>query len=188
MANFASKPVYSDDFIRALGFAASAHSRQLRNGGFPYFSHLMAVSALVFEAGGTEAEAMSALLHDAVEDVGCKLSTINDQFGATVSNIVAALTEQQELPFAERKDGYVSQVGNADDSAKLISCADKLHNLRSYATDGRSLWKPKTKAFYGALMPIYQGCDRVPQYWIEEMQRLLLSLDCNQATAIVAEL
>ena len=36
----------------------------------PYVAHLLAVCALVLEAGGDEDEAIAALLHDAVEDQG----------------------------------------------------------------------------------------------------------------------
>jgi (p)ppGpp synthase/HD superfamily hydrolase len=47
------------------------HGGHVRKGtNIPYFSHLMAVSATVIENGGSENEAVAALLHDAVEDQG----------------------------------------------------------------------------------------------------------------------
>ncbi|NDE52612.1 MAG: HD domain-containing protein, partial [Actinobacteria bacterium] len=39
-----------------------------KGGDIPYLSHLMAVSALVMEHGGTEDQAAAALLHDVLED------------------------------------------------------------------------------------------------------------------------
>ena len=61
----------SERFDAALRLAAELHRDQLRKGSdIPYTSHLMAVSALVLEVGGTEDEANAALLHDAVEDQG----------------------------------------------------------------------------------------------------------------------
>ena len=36
----------------------------------PYLSHLLSVAALVLEDGGSEDEAIAALLHDANEDQG----------------------------------------------------------------------------------------------------------------------
>ena len=61
----------SPEFGDALSFAAHLHRGQFRKGtSIPYFSHLMAVSGLVLEFGGTETEAIAGLLHDAIEDQG----------------------------------------------------------------------------------------------------------------------
>ena len=55
----------------AFAHACEVHAGQARRGnGIPYISHVMAVSALVLEAGGTEDEAIAALLHDTLEDGG----------------------------------------------------------------------------------------------------------------------
>jgi hypothetical protein len=59
------------DFESALKYASRLHAKQKRKGSdAPYISHLLAVAAIVLEHGGTEKEAMAALLHDAVEDQG----------------------------------------------------------------------------------------------------------------------
>src|ERR1700726_1983366 len=56
---------------RAFRYAAEKHAGQTRKKtAVPYLSHLMAVAALVLEAGGDEDMAMAALLHDVVEDCG----------------------------------------------------------------------------------------------------------------------
>ena len=71
------------------------HRNQTRKGAtIPYISHLMAVSALVVEHGGTEDQAIAALLHDAVEDQGGKdsrerLNEIRQKFGDAVAEIVS---------------------------------------------------------------------------------------------------
>ncbi|RME37216.1 MAG: bifunctional (p)ppGpp synthetase/guanosine-3',5'-bis(diphosphate) 3'-pyrophosphohydrolase, partial [Deltaproteobacteria bacterium] len=58
-------------FEAALVYAAQLHRQQVRKGSqTPYLAHLLAVTALVLEAGGDEDEAIAALLHDAVEDQG----------------------------------------------------------------------------------------------------------------------
>jgi len=50
-------------FEEALLFAARLHVRQKRKGtDIPYLAHLMAVASIVMEHGGTEDEAISALL------------------------------------------------------------------------------------------------------------------------------
>jgi (p)ppGpp synthase/HD superfamily hydrolase len=53
----------------ALLWAEQLHRDQRRKGkAIPYISHLISVSALVWEDGGTEDHAIAALLHDAIED------------------------------------------------------------------------------------------------------------------------
>ncbi len=53
----------------ALTWAEQLHRDQRRKGkAIPYISHLISVSALVWEDGGTEDHAIAALLHDAIED------------------------------------------------------------------------------------------------------------------------
>jgi (p)ppGpp synthase/HD superfamily hydrolase len=51
------------------------------------------VAALVLDHGGTEAEAIAALLHDAVEDAGVDIDEVRDRFGATVARIVEGCTD-----------------------------------------------------------------------------------------------
>lgn len=178
MASFTDTPRISGRFVDALQFAFEKHLYQVRKQGeVPYISHLMAVSGLVLEAGGSEDEAIAALLHDAVEDAQVPLDTLHQKFGCEVQYFVGNLTERKECLKDERKAEYARAVYESPDSVKLISCADKLHSLRSYATDGRSLWSSKTAEFYGLLMPIYEACDRIPRHWIEEMHRLLAELN-----------
>ena len=53
----------------AFQLAESWHRYQIRKGSkVPYISHLMAVSALVLEHGGSHEQAQAALLHDILED------------------------------------------------------------------------------------------------------------------------
>ena len=58
-------------FQAALAYANHIHAGQFRKGtSIPYFAHLLAVTAIVLEQGGSEDEAIGALLHDAAEDAG----------------------------------------------------------------------------------------------------------------------
>ena len=61
----------SPRYEAALVMATQLHASQKRKGtSIPYVSHLLAVSSLVLEHGGSEDQAIAALLHDAVEDQG----------------------------------------------------------------------------------------------------------------------
>jgi (p)ppGpp synthase/HD superfamily hydrolase len=141
----------SDKFSAAFAFTFDAHRMQSRKGSqVPYLAHLMAVSSLVLEHGGTEAEAIAALLHDAVEDQGGVETAvrIRSMFGDHVADIVLAVTDTHESPkppWRARKEAHVKHMQGASDSAKLVAAADKLHNARSllidFPTAGESLWE-----------------------------------------------
>jgi (p)ppGpp synthase/HD superfamily hydrolase len=129
----------------ALGFATQLHATQKRKGsGVPYISHLLAVAAIVLEHGGTEDEAIAALLHDAVEDQGgqATLALIRDRYGDTVAAIVAGCTDTDEAhkpSWRPRKERYLAHFADAPPSVLLVVAADKLHNARSVLADYREL-------------------------------------------------
>ena len=61
----------SSRYEAALVMTTQLHACQRRKGtSIPYVAHLLAVSSLVLEHGGSEDQAIAALLHDAIEDEG----------------------------------------------------------------------------------------------------------------------
>jgi GTP pyrophosphokinase len=129
-----------DAFSSALVFAARVHHDQRRKGtDIPYIAHVLGVTALVLEYGGTEDEAIGALLHDAVEDGGgeAMLAEIRAQFGDAVGDIVLGCSDSlvedpaEKAPWLERKQAYIAHLVEASPSVCLVSAADKLHNVRS---------------------------------------------------------
>src|ERR1700687_1255872 len=81
---------------RAFRYAAEKHAGQTRKKtAVPYLSHLMAVAALVLEAGGDEDMAIAALLHDVVEDCGGMpgVRAVRSPFGTRVAKIVGGCAE-----------------------------------------------------------------------------------------------
>jgi len=134
----------SERFDAAVAMASELHRPQTRKGtSIPYVSHLLAVCGLVLEHGGTEDEAIAALLHDAVEDVGPEaLEGIRGAFGDGVASLVRALSDTDQHPkppWRERKEQYLRHLERAPRSVLLVSCADKLHNLRAVVRDYRDL-------------------------------------------------
>ena len=97
-----TKPLLTPRFARAVTFAGAVHANQVRKGtDIPYLAHLMAVAALVLEAGGDEDCAIAAILHDAVEDsVDGKAMTgrIRKRFGERVSVIVTGCSDAVAVP------------------------------------------------------------------------------------------
>src|SRR3954451_16615995 len=107
-------------FDDALHFAFERHRFHVRKGSrVPYLSHLMSVSALVLEHGGSEDQAIAALLHDAVEDAApgqgpAVLGEIRGRFGEPVATIVAACSDgldeegNRQGSWPQRKRPYVA--------------------------------------------------------------------------------
>ncbi|MBX7135616.1 MAG: HD domain-containing protein [Fimbriimonadaceae bacterium] len=140
----------SSRFVDALQFALKLHGEQTRKGtDIPYVSHLLGVASIVLEHGGSEDEAIAALLHDAGEDSGgqATIDDIRHRFGDTVADLVLGCTDTLEEPkpnWRIRKEAYIAHLAEADRSMCLVSAADKLHNARSIEHDyrvlGESLW------------------------------------------------
>ncbi len=141
-------------FKDALEFATSVHAGQVRKGtSIPYVAHLLAVCSLVLTNGGSEEQAIAALLHDCLEDHPEKVSTaeIEQRFGRRVMELVAACTDTPagysggpKPPWRKRKIAYLDHIRSAGPEGSIISLADKLDNARAIAADyrqvGDELW------------------------------------------------
>lgn len=137
-------------FEQALVYAFHLHSGQTRKQSqVPYIAHLLGVTAIVLEDGGSEDEAIAALLHDAVEDQGGleTLEKIRMRFGSNVADLVLALSDSftpPKPPWRERKQAYLESIPGANLSEIRISLADKVYNARSILRDlrleGEQVW------------------------------------------------
>ena len=177
----------SNRFQAALKMAFELHQGQERKGSRePYFSHLMSVAALVLENGGTENQAISALLHDAVEDQGGlpTLKKIQEEFGDEVAEIVDGCTDaytEPKPPWKDRKIGYLEKLKTAPDTILLVSLSDKVHNarsiLRDFQKEGDVIWdrfkggKPGTLWYYQSLANIF---DESPFPFLKQELRQLV--------------
>ena len=152
---------YSHRFEDALVLAHQLHADQIRKGtAIPYISHLLGVAAIVIENGGTEDEAIAALLHDAIEDAGGDptRNLIRERFGQNVLEIVEGLTDTDQTPkppWRKRKEDYIAHLAEATPSVLLVSLADKIHNAQSIVRDvrneGESVWNRFTGGKEGSL-------------------------------------
>ncbi len=184
----------TDRFDRAVLYAIELHRSQVRKAtSIPYLTHLFAVCSLVLEDGGTEDEAIAALLHDGPEDQGgaAILNAIGERFGVDVAAMVAGLSDampqpgEAKAPWRSRKDAYLRHLSQASESVLRISLADKLHNARSILVDlradGVAVWdrfnaRPEDQAwYYRALLAIVE--DRLPRSRnLPELQRVVADL------------
>jgi (p)ppGpp synthase/HD superfamily hydrolase len=184
----------SDRFNEALTYAATLHRMQARKGTqIPYVSHLLGVASLVLEHGGTEDEAIAALLHDAIEDQGGPATgeAIRARFGDAVHAIVKGCTDTDATPkpaWKKRKEDYIAHVRHAPASVRLVSTADKLYNARAiladYRTLGEAVWSRFTGGrggtlwYYRALVgALREGPTDARRRLVEELERVVMELE-----------
>jgi (p)ppGpp synthase/HD superfamily hydrolase len=139
-------------FSEAVRWASMLHADQCRKGTrIAYASHLLGVVSLVLEDGGTEEDAIAAVLHDAVEDRGVAEAEIRARFGEHVARVVAACSDGIDGPrdatdWRQRKERYLQHLEHDDlpEGTLRVAAADKLHNARSILADlrdrGPSMW------------------------------------------------
>ena len=166
------RPSYSEDYVRALAFAAEQHRCQTKKSAFgdgavPYITHLMGVSALIWEDGGDEDQAIAGLLHDVVEDTPTQPEELVDLFGAHVAAMVALCTDanpagdEAKEPWRPRKEAHFAHLRAVDDPAGLlVVLADKVHNIEAQLADARhaaALGPGAEVAFWGLFKGGYYG-------------------------------
>jgi (p)ppGpp synthase/HD superfamily hydrolase len=159
-------PGFTERFDKALMFAAALHRTQTRKGSsVPYVGHLLAVAALVIDDGGSEDEAIGALLHDSLEDGSeyfdggrqALRQNIAERFGEEVLAIVEACTddeghqkgvggsaEGERRAWLARKEAYAATIARKSLGALRVTAADKVHNAESMIDNhgqcGAELW------------------------------------------------
>ncbi|MDX6637048.1 MAG: hypothetical protein QOJ01_559 [Solirubrobacterales bacterium] len=196
----ASSPALGERFTRALDLAFELHADQRRKGsGVPYFGHLLGVTSIVIESGGSEDEAIAALLHDAAEDQGGRetLDRIRSEFGDEVARIVESCSDslgEPKPPWAERKRAYLEHLEEASEGALHVSLADKLHNVRTIVVDyrdlGEALWerfnadRDQVLAYYRSLAAIFSR--RMPGALATQLSVTVEELDGLVAAASAA--
>ena len=131
-------PDADEDLLnRAYIYAMKAHGGQTRASGDPYFSHPLAVAAILTELRADPATVATALLHDVVEDTDVTIDDINEVFGDEVARLVDGVTKLSQI---EHRDEASKQAENfrklvvamADDvRVLLVKLADRLHNMRT---------------------------------------------------------
>ena len=136
----AARPGESTELIVAAAHAAGkAHEGQLRRSGEPYISHPVTVAGIVAELGLDTPTVAAALLHDAVEDTGLSLESIESQFGAQVAAVVDGVTKLDRLAFDSKEAQQAATIRKmliamaSDWRVLLIKLADRLHNMRTVA-------------------------------------------------------
>jgi GTP pyrophosphokinase len=131
---------------RAFYRAEKAHEGQNRKSGEPYFTHCLAVAAILAEMK-MDAETIAAgLLHDVIEDTPFSAEELETEFGEPIVRLVTGVTKLAKLPQQNEPDGdrrtsavkkdteYFRRMMltmDTDVRVVIVKLADRLHNMRT---------------------------------------------------------
>ena len=137
----------------------------------------MDVASILMKNMAPEKVVMAGLLHDVVEDTNTPIQKIEQVFGKEVADLVQQASEPQEYrgeddtskrkTWKARKSNTITKIKGLDYDAKLLSCADKLSNIRDMINDldimGDALWgkfnaaKQEQSWYYHSLLEEYSN-------------------------------
>lgn len=129
-------PKTNEKLIReAYDFGFAMHDGQVRHSGDPYFSHPVAVAALLTEQRLDDATIVTALLHDTIEDTGASYSIVAEKFGQEVADLVDGVTKLTNLQLSSTETKQAENFRklfmamSKDLRVILVKLADRYHNM-----------------------------------------------------------
>lgn len=149
---------YSDRINHALAFAAKHHDQRVRKGTRPpYLTHPANVAIILTRYGRDDHTVVGGILHDVIEDCVREGYTremleqrIADKFGVDVLDTVLAVTLRRldddgvELSHDDRREDYLARLEQANEAARWVCAADKLHNSGTILADVRRTIDPNS--------------------------------------------
>jgi len=131
-------------------------------------THLFAVAFILTDYTDDEDIIIAGLLHDTLEDTEYTEEELREDFGRTVAEIVRAVSEHvgegEKKPWKDRKKAYVKQLAEAPEAALMVSCADKIHNMRSVIENYYDEYDRFVEDFGGTVeerVQVFQGISNV---------------------------
>lgn len=154
---------FAQGLLQALEFAAEKHRDQRRKGveASPYINHPIQVAEILATVGEVDdlATLMAALLHDTIEDTETSPEDLESLFGATVAGIVTEVTDDKNLPKAERKRLQIEHAPHVSDRAKMIKIADKTCNVRDIGSRPPAGWDvQRCREYFEWASRVVAGC------------------------------
>ncbi len=138
--------------LKAITFAAKKHMRQKRKGanGEPYINHPIVVAECLSDVGKIRDcdILIAAILHDTLEDTDTSEEEIINLFGAKVCGYVKEVTDDKNLPKAERKESQITHAPHLSDGAKQIKLADKINNVEDIIDNPPKNWSVERRKRY----------------------------------------
>jgi len=131
-------PRSNADLIRkAYAYGLKMHEGQVRKSGEPYFTHPVAVAAILTEQRLDDATIVTALLHDTIEDTRSTYAEIAQMFGEEVAELVDGVTKLTNLHLSSTESQQAENFRklfmamSRDLRVILVKLGDRLHNMRT---------------------------------------------------------
>ncbi|TGD44937.1 bifunctional (p)ppGpp synthetase/guanosine-3',5'-bis(diphosphate) 3'-pyrophosphohydrolase [Pseudotabrizicola sediminis] len=127
----------ADLIRRAYAYGMAMHEGQMRKSGEPYFTHPVAVAAILTEQRLDDATIVTALLHDTIEDTKSTYTEVERQFGTEVAELVDGVTKLTNLQLSSTETQQAENFRklfmamSKDLRVILVKLADRLHNMRT---------------------------------------------------------
>ena len=140
--------------IKAFEFAFIKHQGSKRKGSnIPYIVHPVEVAITLMKSDTSEDLIIAGFLHDLIEDENVTYDEIQELFGKKVADLVKLVSEPEELKkshkdpkitWKQRKMSTIDRISHTTYEGKMLSCTDKLVNIREMVSDfqfvGEKLW------------------------------------------------
>jgi GTP diphosphokinase / guanosine-3',5'-bis(diphosphate) 3'-diphosphatase len=131
-------PKTNEALIRtAYDYGERMHEGQFRQSGEPYFTHPVAVAAILTEMRLDDATIVTALLHDTIEDTKSTYGELVSLFGKDVAELVDGVTKLTNLQLSSTETKQAENFRklfmamSKDLRVILVKLADRLHNMRT---------------------------------------------------------
>ncbi|WP_411837600.1 RelA/SpoT family protein [Paracoccus sp. ME4] len=155
----------------AYEYGMRMHEGQFRHSGEPYFTHPIAVAAILTEMRLDDATIVTALLHDTIEDTRSTKDEVVAMFGAEIAELVDGVTKLTNLELSSTQSKQAENFRklfmamSRDMRVILVKLADRLHNMRTI----RSMRPDKQVKKARETMDIYAPlAGRMGMQWMRE--------------------
>ncbi len=155
----------------AYDYGKRMHEGQFRHSGEPYYTHPVAVAAILTEQRLDDATIITALLHDTIEDTKASYAEVERLFGHEVAELVDGVTKLTNLQLSSTETKQAENFRklfmamSKDLRVILVKLADRLHNMRTI----KSMRPEKQNQKARETMDIYAPlAGRMGMQWMRE--------------------
>ncbi|WP_149588963.1 RelA/SpoT family protein [Tabrizicola flagellatus] len=161
----------ADLIRRAYAYGLKMHEGQFRKSGEPYFTHPVAVAAILTEQRLDDATIVTALLHDTIEDTRSTYADVAAQFGEEVAELVDGVTKLTNLQLSSTESQQAENFRklfmamSRDLRVILVKLADRLHNMRTIRSMSPEKQAQKARETMEIFAPL---AGRMGMQWMRE--------------------
>jgi GTP diphosphokinase / guanosine-3',5'-bis(diphosphate) 3'-diphosphatase len=156
---------------KAYAYGERMHEGQLRHSGEPYFTHPVAVAAILTEMKLDDATIVTALLHDTIEDTRSTYREVCETFGPEIAELVDGVTKLTNLQLSSLESKQAENFRklfmamSKDLRVILVKLADRLHNMRTIKSMRHEKQVQKARETMDIFAPL---AGRMGMQWMRE--------------------